>query len=218
MKKVISFSLWGDNPKYCVGAVRNAELAPKIYPDWTCRFYISKFVNKEIIDSLANLNCEIVLKDEAGDWTGMFWRFEAGTDKDCEAVIFRDTDSRLNPREKAAVEEWLNSDKTFHIMRDHPAHAFPILGGMWGIKPNNKYDLDSLLKNFKKENHYGIDYNFFISVLYPLIGNDKIVHDEFFEKTNFPLKRIGYQFVGEVFDENDNTVQEHIEGLKRAIS
>lgn len=218
MKKVISFSLWGDNPKYCVGAVRNAELAPSIYPDWTCRFYISKFVNKKTIDSIRNLNCEIILKDEIGDWTGMFWRFEAGADKDCEAVIFRDTDSRLNLREKAAVDEWLNSNKTFHIMRDHPAHAFPILGGMWGIKPNNKYDLGSLLKNFKKDNHYGIDYNFFISVLYPLIGNDKIVHDEFFEKTNFPSKRIGYQFVGEVFDENDNTVQEHIEGLKRAIS
>jgi len=218
MKKVISFSLWGDNPKYCAGAVRNAELAQSIYPDWTCRFYISKFVNKKTIDSIRNLNCEIILKDEIGDWTGMFWRFEAGADKDCEAVIFRDTDSRLNLREKAAVDEWLNSNKTFHIMRDHPAHAFPILGGMWGIKPNNKYDLGSLLKNFKKDNHYGIDYNFFISVLYPLIGNDKIVHDEFFEKTNFPSKRIGYQFVGEVFDENDNTVQEHIEGLKRAIS
>ena len=73
------------------------------------------------------------------------------------------------------------------------------------------------LKNFKKENHYGIDYNFFISVLYPLIGNDKIVHDEFFEKCNFPSKRIGYQFVGEVFDEHNQTVQAHVDGLKAAI-
>ena len=218
MKKVISFSLWGNNPKYCIGAIRNAELAPIIYPDWKCRFYVSKLVDKEIIDNLLNLNCEIVLKQEPEDWTGMFWRFEAGHDNECEAVIFRDTDSRLNLREKAAVDEWLNSDITFHIMRDHPAHNFPILGGMWGIKPSGQYDLENLLKNFKKENHYGIDYNFFISVLYPLIENDKIVHDEFFEKKSFPLKRDGYQFVGEVFDENDQTFQAHVDGLKSFLS
>ena len=167
MKKLISFSLWGNNPKYCIGAVRNAELAKEIYPEWKCRFYISKFVDQKIIDKLLELNSELVLKDELGDWTGMFWRFEAGADQEYEAVIFRDTDSRLNLREKLAVDDWLKSDKTFHIMRDHPAHAFPILGGMWGIKPSNKYDIENLLKNFKKENHYGIDYNFFISVLYP---------------------------------------------------
>lgn len=218
MKKVISFSLWGNNPKYCVGAVKNAELATKIYPDWTCRFYISKFVDEKIIKSLSDLKSEIVLKDGDGDWSSMFWRFEAGIDKNCEAVVFRDADSRLNLREKSAVDEWMASDKTFHIMRDHPAHRFPILGGMWGIKPNNKYDLENLLKNFKKENHYGIDYNFFISVLYPLIENDKIVHDEFFEKKSFPLKRDGYQFVGEVFDENDQTFQAHVDGLKSFLS
>ena len=39
--KIISFCLWGDLPKYNVGAIRNAELAQKIYPDWICRFHIA---------------------------------------------------------------------------------------------------------------------------------------------------------------------------------
>jgi len=39
MKKIVAFSLWGNNPKYTVGAVRNAELTPSIYPGWTARFY-----------------------------------------------------------------------------------------------------------------------------------------------------------------------------------
>ncbi len=34
MNKVISFSLWGDNPKYTIGAIKNAELSKTIYPDW----------------------------------------------------------------------------------------------------------------------------------------------------------------------------------------
>jgi len=37
MKKIISFSLWGDNPIYTQGAIRNAELAKEVYPDWVCR-------------------------------------------------------------------------------------------------------------------------------------------------------------------------------------
>lgn len=217
MKKLISFSLWGNNPKYTTGAIKNAQLAPIIYPDWDCRFYVSADVNQNIIDELLKLNCQISLKEMTANWSSMFWRFEAGFDFNYDYVIFRDTDSRLNLREKEAVEEWLKSDKTFHIMRDHPAHRFHMLGGMWGIKPNKFSNLEHLLKNFNKGDYYGVDYNFFSSTLYPLIGNDKIVHDEFFDKKPFPTKRIGYQFVGEVFDENDQTVQEHVNGLKRVI-
>ena len=38
-------------------------------------------------------------------------------------LLSRDTDSRIIPREKEAVNEWLASDRVFHIMRDHPAHC-----------------------------------------------------------------------------------------------
>ena len=62
----------------------------------------------------------------------MFWRFEPAGEEDVDVMISRDTDSRLNLREKFAVEEWLESDKGFHIMRDHPHHGYPVLGGMWG--------------------------------------------------------------------------------------
>jgi hypothetical protein len=36
----------------------------------------------------------------------------------------RDSDSPLISREKEAVTEWLASNKSFHIMRDHPVHCF----------------------------------------------------------------------------------------------
>lgn len=213
MKKIISFSLWGDDPKYCIGAVKNAELSKSIYPDWTCRFYISKNVDKKIINELQKQKCEIIIKKEEPDWSSMFWRFEASYDKNIDVAIFRDTDSRLNLREKNAVDEWLTSDKTFHIMRDHPYHGYPILGGMWGIKNNKKYDFESILKSFQPQDKYGTDYEFFIKILYPLIGIDKITHDEFFEKIKFPTNRVKNEFVGQVFDENDNTPEEHIKAL-----
>ena len=56
MKKIIAFSLWGDTPMYTVGAVRNAELVPKVYGDsWTSRFYISNDVPSEVVEKLKSL-------------------------------------------------------------------------------------------------------------------------------------------------------------------
>ena len=204
MKKVISFSLWGDNPKYTIGAIENAKLAQEIYPGWDCYFFLGSSVTNTIQDRLLSIpNVVLFYKDHPGDWRGMFWRFETSYDLEVDVSIFRDTDSRLSLREKYAVDEWLSSDKTFHIMRDHPYHMFPILGGMWGYKKNNKYDMRNLLTSFNKTNRYGTDYEFFSNVLYPMIGEDKTVHDPLFDKKPFPTERIDREFVGDVFDENN---------------
>jgi len=34
---VLAFSLWGDQPRYNVGAIENTKLAKWVYPDWTVR-------------------------------------------------------------------------------------------------------------------------------------------------------------------------------------
>ena len=48
----------------------------------------------------------------------------------------RDLDDRLSHRKADAVKEWLDSNKMFHVMRDHPGHHITVLAGMWGIKLN----------------------------------------------------------------------------------
>ena len=112
MKKIVSFSLWGEDPKYTIGAIENAKLVNEIYQGWIGRFYCGKSVPENIINSLKNTpNTEVIIMDEDGDWTGMFWRFLAC--KDGDVMISRDTDSRLSLREKLAVDEWLKSDKNF---------------------------------------------------------------------------------------------------------
>ena len=44
----------------------------------------------------------------------------------------RDLDSKLNKRERAAVDEWLATNHTYHVMRDNKHHGTAILGGMFG--------------------------------------------------------------------------------------
>jgi hypothetical protein len=58
-KRVISFGLYGKNPKYTHGAIRNAELASVYFPGWICRFYVTSDVPSDIVSRLKELNAEI---------------------------------------------------------------------------------------------------------------------------------------------------------------
>lgn len=212
MKKIISFSLWGDNPKYTIGALKNAAIAKKLFPDWICRFYCGSNTPSEIIDELKFFkNVEVIEMTEGGDWNSMFWRFLACEDSD--VMISRDTDSRLSNREKEAIEEWLNSDKDFHIMRDHPFHNMQILGGMWGCRNGVLKDIRDLIENYEKGNYWQIDQEFLRDIIYQKIKNTVFVHDEFFNfedvKKPFPSPRNNREFVGDVFDENENRHPEY---------
>lgn len=215
MKKVISFSLWGDNPIYTQGAIKNAELASTVYPGWKTRFYVGTSTPDRVVHTLESTeNCEVFLKDEAGDWRGMFWRFEAASDPSIEVMLSRDCDSRLNHREAAAVNEWLESDKSFHIMRDHPFHRTEILGGMWGVRDGLLHNMKELIDGFEKGDYWQVDQDF-LKTIYHKVRDAACVHDEFFEKLPFPTRRKGKFFVGQAFNESDEPLHpEHMELLK----
>jgi hypothetical protein len=218
MKKVISFSLWGDNPKYCVGAVKNAELAKDIYPDWICRYHVGSTTPSSYVEQLEkHENVEVILRGEHCDWTASFWRFEDASDLDVSVMISRDTDSRLNLREKKAVDVWLKSGKKFHIMRDHPFHGIEIMAGMWGVRGNFLGDVKHLIKDYYKGDFWQVDQNFLKDVIYPIVCNNACVHDEFFENKPFPSPRIDNQFVGQVYDEKEETVIEHVQALNNYL-
>jgi len=218
MKKVISYSLWGDDPKYCIGAVKNALLREEIYPNWISRFYIHEDVSSKCIEKLSRIeNTEIVIKESDPDWTFATERFKAIDEEDVERVIFRDTDSRLNLREKSAVDEWEKQGTCLHVMKDHPHHgSFPILAGMWGLFKNGEVGnmTDCLLQyeqmNPKKYYHYD---QVFLSLLWNNLRNDCTIHDEFFSNKPFPTVRESDQFVGQVFNGNDEASEQNIKSL-----
>lgn len=239
--KLICFSLWGNSPKYCIGAIKNVELAQQIYPDWTCRLYIGQSVPNGIVDRLSLARGELFTGEtsdngipvlhsrsgkvqvycmqEPGDWRSMFWRFHAASDPNCEAMISRDCDSRLSLREKAAVDEWLASDKQWHIMRDHPWHGALMLGGMWGVKSCPA--MNDWISAWDAEDRYQTDQDFLRSMVYPIASKDAMIHAQFcgIEDTAipFPTRRSGLEFIGQVFDENEVTVAEHQTMLMRAL-
>lgn len=199
--KVIAFSLWGDDPRYTLGALQNASLAKLVYPDWMCRFYVGKDTPTHIVNLLSEFNnVEIIYQeDEGGVGLGTLWRFAAASDPEVEVLIVRDCDSRLWFREKAAVEEWLESDKDFHIMRDNHQHTTPILAGMWGVKGFLLKDIKEWMNDYLSEDFWQVDQNFLRDVVYPKIKGNAFVHDEFFENEPFPTARDPLHFVGQAY-------------------
>ena len=151
-----------------------------------------------------------------GDWTGMFWRFYACEDSDI--MISRDVDSRLGNREKFAVDEWLSSDKDFHIMRDHPHHNTVILVGMWGCRNSILKNIRNTIDEYVKGNFWQVDQNFLREKIYPIVKNNLFIHDSYLnyekEKNNFPKERIKNEFVGDVFDENNIRHPEYYKFIK----
>ena len=205
MTKIISYSLWGDNTRYTLGAIRNAELAKEIYPDWNVYVYISDYVAEDIQNKLLDLDCTLIKFAEKGDWTSTLWRFYAASKN--LTMISRDTDSRLSYREKAAVDEWLASDKDFHIMRDHPYHRVPILAGMWGARNGILSHIKEIMQLYKTNNtetdHKQFDQDFLAKVIYPIVKDRAFVHDPFFEKKSFPFPRNEKHFIGQAYRGDD---------------
>ena len=221
MKKIVSFSLFGSDPKYTIGAIQNAKIV-SAWDDWECVIYLDDTVPQEIIKELENI-CELKfpLKEELFSENIMeftvnsksiksqpIWRFYEGDSEN--TVIFRDTDSRITQRDKCSVEEWLNSDKDFHIIRDHPLHDYEILAGMWGCKNGvllgKMHSLISrwfLYKSVKKGNFKFADQHFLSEFIFPLINDNNVcVHDPFFAKKPFPEncpKRTHENYIGKVF-------------------
>lgn len=132
-KKLIAFSLYGDNSAYNEPAVMNAELQARIYPDWQCRFYIDDSVSQTTIQRLKTHQAEVIIVDETQKkLPGTMWRFLALDDPNVGRVIFRDADSVISEREAVAVTEWEKDGSPFHLIRDSGSHTELILAGLWG--------------------------------------------------------------------------------------
>lgn len=224
MKKVISFSLWGNNPDYGSGALINAQLAGLYYPEFECWVYLHKdSVPEETIEALSKQsNVKLIFK--SGDLKDlsikpMMWRFEAIDDPEVEIMLSRDTDTRILQREKVAVDEWIKSGKKFHIMRDHPHHTFKILGGMFGSRKLNGINWSKLANDYPRTGDRDYDQKFLEEKIYPAIKNDSVIHTSFQhyhgeDYKPFPTQFSNdHRFVGEYIYKDESRSIQHVIAL-----
>lgn len=218
--KVISFSLYGDNPKYTIGAIKNSELKEKFYPNWEMRVYHNDSVPNYILSQLEDNNVVLINTKVDQKVCNAMWRFAPASEEGVEYFISRDCDSRLFERDVTSVEEWLESGKNFHIIRDHPGgHAWEISAGMWGCRggfiENIQEKMDRYIKTSSWITDRAVDQRFLQEIIYPQAITSLFLHDEYFnyEGIGVPIKRDrkldNFAFIGEPFDENDNQLSNH---------
>ncbi|KAB2638198.1 MAG: hypothetical protein DVB26_08395 [Verrucomicrobia bacterium] len=178
MKKVVSFSLWGTSEIYLCGAVDAIAQVNQHYPGWEPRFYLGADVPQATRQKLLDRGASVFDGPSWGPWAGMYWRFLAAADPNVDVMISRDVDTLILEREVQAVNEWLASGKTLHIMRDHPKHEVPIMGGMWGCRTGFLRNIEQLIHQWNRFNRYGCDQEFLARVIYPQFRDQAWIHSE----------------------------------------
>ena len=91
-----------------------------------------------------------------------------------------------------------------------------VLCEAWDMR--DKKHFKDLFDKRAKQDAYDTDQAFLREDIYPRVAQNAMVHDEFFsENSPFPTSRQGLEFVGQVFDEDDETVAEHIQALHGSL-
>lgn len=184
-KNIISFSLFGENSKYCETACLNVQHAKIHYPAWKCRFYCDETVPINIRYRLVNSGAEVVIMATPVRISdGLFWRFLVMEDSKVDRFLIRDCDAIVNQREAKAVNDWLNSKKYFHLMRDSLNHTELILAGMFGGVPGLIPDIKQKIEKFQSKNHTiqtHLDQDFLRHEVWPSLSQSLCSHDSCFE-------------------------------------
>jgi hypothetical protein len=139
-----------------------------------------------------------------------FWRFFSFFNN--EINISRDLDSRLTDREVEYIKRWVDGDKPYFVIRDHPWHSqYP--AGLFGIK-GNQNNFKSFCEKFINENTL-------------LWGHDQIILEEFMKEVlESDIEYRGFDnpdtyiprndkttFIGIQLDENSNPTEGAIKAL-----
>ena len=195
-QKVLSFSFYGkdqnfmDTP-YFKGIRANLLLMNKFYPDFIMRIYhnfnsIDNF--NDLLIEFPNLDLfqNLPIYGDISRLSGSIWRFAAMADPLIDEWHSRDLDSRIGEREVSAVNDWrLNSNASYHVMRDHLYHNTEILAGMFGMRLTDKNReqnlrifeamLNSKLEQFMK----GVDQRELTNNMWPVARFDMVCHDSY---------------------------------------
>ena len=183
-KNIISFSLFGGNDKYIKGAITNVRAARFIYPSWTCRFYTDDTVPEKIRQQLAAEGGQVMtVQGLPSQKYGTFWRFLVADDASVERYLVRDCDSVVNVRERVAVDEWIESQRHFHVMRDFYSHTELVLAGMWGGVARALPHMGRAFSAYVEQTifHRTLDQEFLRDRIWPTIRQSVLVHDSQFD-------------------------------------
>jgi hypothetical protein len=180
---VISFSLWGTAPFYAYGAMINLVQSRTVYPGWSCRFYVDAAVPPACVGFLRDNGADVRNIEDEYPGVGLFQRFLVMNDATVGRFLVRDCDARLSAAEADLVQQWIDSDYPFHVVRDHVLHNELMIGCTWAGRTDCGIDIVELMRRyftFGPTAKYGHDQRMLGLLLWPLIRKHCLVHDKYY--------------------------------------
>ncbi len=172
--KLISYSIYKDNPKYfnfyLRGLYFNMRMIKLMLPDWEMVLNVSKPVYEEYYHYLNMLRISTIVYDDGDRCRNMMQRFKPAFTFNADRVLCRDADSCLTYREVLEIKKWEESGLDWHGINDNQAHTIPMMGGMIGFKTNALKNIfpnfNILIDNWDLSRH-GSDQQLIMERIYP---------------------------------------------------
>ena len=194
MKKVLSYCIWGTEPRYWSNIPYIIVANSALYDGFTMRFFVHKGCDSsewfklllDISQSPVNVEIEIVDMDLVGTKFTV-WRMKPLWDDDVDYLFCRDIDYTPLRIERQAVE-YFTYDQNYcviHGIRSHPGHTTILMAGMCGFNASIiRKEIKIICPDFNSYVKYGQE-----TVQYCIDGwwwgCDQMLLRDFFGKNNY---------------------------------
>ena len=178
MINVFSYCIYGSNPKYVEGMVKNLEQIRMHYPTFQTWIVVGNDVPPEYIEKYQSFpNVKLTHFPLTGGRLTTF-RFFPIDDSAVHCMIVRDADSRISTRDRECIRRFLDSEFTVYTIRDHHYHNCPLMSGQCGVKrtpANPEFHFEVAYNELKEKlpaglDYYGNDEYFTRHYIYPTFG------------------------------------------------
>jgi hypothetical protein len=211
MVYVFSFTIYGNDKKYTHGLLENLRLIQQSYPSWQVWIYYGSDVEGSMLSRYRSYSNAVLYPVTDTGAISKCYRYFPIDDLSVDVCIIRDADSRVNERDRRCIDAFLQSERLFHIIRDHPNHYHKIMAGMWGIKKGalNESIYDIFIE-WKKHNVFDFwsDTRFLVDCIYPKVYSNALIHSDILHfhdgEIPIPHQRDGNHFIGQVYEYNEH--------------
>jgi hypothetical protein len=215
MVNAFSFCLYGPTkPIYHDGFLENLVLIKTHYPGWVVYLYLGSDTDAAFRERML-ADPTVRVRDTAiAGAKNMVHRFFAIDEPDVDVCFFRDADSRIHWKDRWAINNFMKTGYTCHIIRDQPDHNARIMGGLWGLRKGAVPSMRALWSGWTPASAgygdpndlegYGVDQNFACLAVYPRVAEQALVHfshNQFRSETRavrFPFRYTNDVYCGRV--------------------
>ena len=157
-KRVFSYCVFGNQPKYCLGMVKNLDQIKKLFPNYETWITIGNDVPQSYIDIYSSYKNVKLTRYDINSIRITAYRLFPLDNPLVEILFTRDADSRFSERDIWCMNQFIKSDCKIYTVRDHSWQQSHIQMGQSGFRNLGDIDIQTGHCKFTRKHSNNIDY------------------------------------------------------------